>query len=90
MTCLSPPDLLQKLKGKGTRSADVSKAMSEQLNIMSVHHILSTMKRPISFFFYKCAFFSFTLVKDKLLVDMEAEISTTSLRISLLCPVSAI
>lgn len=89
--------LLQRLRAKGIRNPDHSRALSKSMLL----YIKENDSRKVS----KCnrvckgvvfvkvllrylIFFHFFLVKEKLTADPESEIATTSLRVSLLCPVN--
>jgi len=63
-------DLLMKLKTRGIRSAEFSRAL-RKLFCFTTH--------TIEFFVYA--------VKQKMSQDVDAEVATTSLRVSLMCPV---
>lgn len=62
-------DLLMKLKTRGIRSAEFSRALCKQ-----------------SCFIYTIELFV-CAVKQKMSQDVDAEVATTSLRVSLMCPV---
>lgn len=79
---LTSPLLLQRLKMKGIRNPDHSRALSNSLLLSDLSCIVFVSPprlTPPSL----CV-----SVKEKLTADPDSEVATTSLRVSLMCPVS--
>ena len=100
---LSSSDLLTGLKSKGLRSPDISRALGNCYHACSCtcpcvpvedckpSTPLWTDRLITTFPQFKIRYYVFPYshtVKEKLTTDSDSEISATSLRISLICPVS--
>lgn len=87
--------LLQRLRAKGIRNPDHSRALSKSIRLTvnqryrskeCVHICKGVVIVKVCL--TQSIFSLFFPVKEKLTADPESEIATTSLRVSLLCPVN--